>query len=51
MAKGLTQYLKVLKDQRGYRVDGFTSVFKTYNELKNYFERTASTQVKFIKMF
>lgn len=51
MAKGLTQYLKVLKDERGFRVDGFTRVFRTYHELKNYFTSTASTQVKFIKMY
>lgn len=47
----MTTYLRVLKDQRGYRVDGMTSIFKTYNELKNYYERTAMTKVKFIKMF
>jgi len=47
----MTTYLRVLKDQRGFRVDGFTRIFKTYNELKNYFLSTAQTQVKFIKMY
>lgn len=42
-------YIKYRKVRGGYKADGFSRTFKTVTELKNYFNRTSSTKVKFIR--
>lgn len=47
--KGATLFIKYQKVNGGYKAVGFSTVFKTVEKLKTYFNKTSAFQVKFIK--
>lgn len=48
-SRGSKTYIYYSKVTGGYKVDGFSKVFKTVTELKGYFNKTSHFPVKFIK--
>lgn len=47
--RGAVYYIKYRKVNGGYKAEGFARVFKTVTALKNYYTRTSSVRVKFIR--
>jgi hypothetical protein len=45
-----TYFIRYSKTTTGYKAEGFSRTFKTATELKNYFNRTSASKVKFIKV-
>jgi len=48
--KGLTYHLMYNKTAKGWKVAGSQMHFRTLHELKNYWSRTSSVRVKFIRV-
>ena len=45
----VTYYIKYFKVKGGYKAEGYSKIFTTLTSLKQYFTKTSSVKVKFIR--